>query len=248
MMGELIRAFYPRNQRPPRRDNSVPQLTFWLDAADYTSSLRYCTDLHGVVVMKLNTLIQVLSGVAAAAVVTLAGADTLELRDGKTVNGVLIGATGDTLHVRAEGQVQLINIDDVDSIRFDKRPLIQSESGSVDPAKKRAIIVAAGTLMMVSLPQEFIQGNTIKSGRFTASLSKDFKSGDVIVAAAGSKVYGQVMSTQLGGLAMVLTDLTVAGDRLPIKTQSRPLPLGGESSASVEFRVERPFTLRLASN
>jgi hypothetical protein len=46
----------------------------------------------------------------------------------------------------------------------------------------------------------------------------------------------------------VLTDLSVEGDRLSINTRSRPLPPAGDAGANLEFRVERPFTLRLASN
>lgn len=197
--------------------------------------------------MKFETLTRILSGVAAAGVMSLAQADTLELRDGRTVDGVMIGATGDTLYLRADGQVRLINIDEVASIRFDPRPMARSESGSTEPAHERAVIVAAGASMMVALPDDLVRGNPVSGDRFTASLSEDFKSGDVVVAAAGSRVYGEVVPGAPGGLAMVLTDLTVEGSRLPIKTKSRPMPANGDP-AGIEFLVERPFTLRLASN
>lgn len=198
--------------------------------------------------MKMKTLITVLSSVAALSITGPAAADTLELRDGRIAGGVLIGATGDTLYLRAEGQVRLVNIDEVASIRFDRRPLARAEPGSEDAAQRRTVIVAADAPMMVALPKDLVQGTLTMGDRFTASLSEDFTSGDVVVAAAGSKVYGQIVSPLPGGLAMELTDLTVEGERLPIKIRSRSLPAAGDAGTSVEFRVERPFTLRLASN
>lgn len=198
--------------------------------------------------MNMKTVMGIFSGIAATGLVSFAAADTLELRNGNSIDGLLIGATGDSLYVRTEGRVEIVNVDDVALIRFDKRPSPQAGAGSVGTAPRRAVIVAAGTAMMVALPQTLVQGNLINGDQFSATLSEDFKSGDVLVASAGSRVYGQVVSPAPGGLAMVLTELTVAGDRMPIKTQSRSLPLSAAADTRVEFLVERPFTLRLASN
>lgn len=198
--------------------------------------------------VKMKTLMQVFSSAAAAGAISLAAADTLELRDGRTVDGVLIGATGDTLYLRAGGQVQRLNVDEVASIRFDRRPLAQPERGPGDSALNRTVIIAAGAPIMVALPKDLARDTLAEGDHFTASLSQDFRSGEVIISPAGSKVYGRVVSPPPGGLAIVLTDLSVKGDRLPINTRSRPLPPAGDADANLEFRVERPFTLRLASN
>lgn len=195
-----------------------------------------------------KTLVGILSGIAAIGATTLVGADTLELRDGKSLDGVLIGATGDTLYLRTEGQVRHVKIDDVAAIRFDERPLDRSAADTADRTHKRAVIVAAGTSIMVLLPKELAVKNPMPGERFTAKLSEDFKSGDVLVAPAGSTVFGQIVPAQAGGPAMILTEVTVDGDRLPIKTRRQLLPATSGSPTAVEFVVEQPFTLRLASN
>lgn len=46
---------------------------------------------------------------------------------------------------------------------------------------------------------------------------------------------------------MVLTQMVVAGEQVPIRTEPRRLPLAGENLEKVEFRIERPFTLRVAT-
>lgn len=195
----------------------------------------------------MNEFIRILSGAAVAGIVGTAVADTLELRDGRTVDGALIGATGDTLYLRAGGEVRLIRIDDVGSIRFDRRPLARSESRPGNPAPERTVIVAAGTPIMVSLPESLVQGTPAAGDRFMASLSEDVRSGELVVSAAGSKVFGRVVSPP-GGMAIMLTDLVVEGNRLPIRTASLPLPPADAAGPKVEFRVEQPFTLKLASN
>jgi hypothetical protein len=197
--------------------------------------------------MKPNTLRCALAGVLASVAMGLAGADSLELRSGATMDGVLIGASGETLYLRSSGRVRQVPIEDVTSIRFEKRPLAQTTTGAEDTGSRRAVIVGAGATMNVSLPSSLAEGNLRKGERFTATLSDDFKSGSVLVAPAGSEVFGEVVAPAPGTTGLVLTEMAVSGERLAINTRPRDLPTAGESTDRVEFRIERPFTFRLAS-
>jgi hypothetical protein len=198
--------------------------------------------------MKPNTLRRAIAGVLAGAAIGVASADSVELRSGVTMDGVLIGASGDTLYLRSSGGIRQVPIDDVASIRFDKRPLARTKAGAVDTDSRRAVIVGAGATMNVSLPPSLVEGNLRKGEKFTATLSDDFTSGSVLVAPAGSEVYGEVVAPAPGATGLVLTEIAVFGERLAINTRPRDLPPAGESTDWVEFQIERPFTFRVASS
>jgi len=198
--------------------------------------------------MKPKTLGRALAGVLAGAAMGVASADSVELRSGVTMDGMLIGASGDTLYLRSSGGIRQVPIDDVTSIRFDKRPLARTETGAENADSRRAVIVGAGATMNVSLPPSLVEGNLRKDEQFTATLSDDFTSGSVLVAPAGSEVVGEVVAPTPGTTSLVLTEIAIFGERLAINTRPRNLPPAGESTDRVEFRIERPFTFRVASS
>ena len=198
--------------------------------------------------MKPKTLGRALAGVLAGAAMGVSSADSVELRSGVTMDGMLIGASGDTLYLRSSGGIRQVPIDDVTSIRFDKRPLARTETGAENADSRRAVIVGAGATMNVSLPPSLVEGNLRKDEQFTATLSDDFTSGSVLVAPAGSEVVGEVVAPTPGTTSLVLTEIAIFGERLAINTRPRNLPPAGESTDRVEFRIERPFTFRVASS
>ena len=198
--------------------------------------------------MKPNTLGRALAGVLAGAAMGVASADSVELRSGATMDGVLIGASGETLYLRSSGRVRQVPIEDVTSIRFEKRPLPQTSTGAEEADSRRAVIVGAGATMNVSLPSSLAEGNLREGEHFSATLSDDFKSGSVLVAPAGSEVFGEVVAPAPGTTGLVLTEMAVSGERLAINTRPRDLPTGGERTDRVEFRIDRPFTFRAASS
>ena len=198
--------------------------------------------------MKPKALRRALVGVLAGAAMGAASADFVELQSGATMDGVLIGASGDTLYLRSNGGIRQVPIDDVASIRFEKRPLARTKTGAENADSRRTVIVGAGATMNVSLPSSLVEGNLRKDERFSATLSDDFTSGSVLVAPAGSEVFGEVVAPAPGATGLVLTEIAVFGERLAINTRPRDLPPAGERTDRVEFRIERPFTFRVASS
>jgi hypothetical protein len=151
------------------------------------------------------------------------------------------------LYLRSSGRVRQVPIEEVASIRFEKRPLPQTSAGAENADSRRAVIVGAGATMNVFLPPSLVEGNLRKGERFTATLSDDFTSGSVLVAPAGSKVFGEVVAPAPGTTALVLTEMAVSGGRFSINTRPRDLLPAGQRTDRVEFRIERPFTFRVAS-
>lgn len=196
--------------------------------------------------MALKFLTAFLRSLALASVVSAAAADTLILRTGERLEGTFVGASGDILYLRAEGEIKQFSIDQVASIRFDQEREARRGTDPGEQDGSRAVIVGAGALITVAFSEKLLTGNLKEGQIFRTRLSKHFKSGDTLLAPAGNDVYGKIVQRDSGGAGLVLTEMVVAGERVPIRTEPRDLPATGEPLDRVDFRVERPFTLRVA--
>lgn len=184
---------------------------------------------------------------ALASVVGAAAADTLVLRSGNSLEGSFVGASGDILYLRVEGEIRQFSVDEVSSIRFDKEREARRGLDPDDRSTGRAVIVGAGAVITVAFSQRLLAGDLREGQVFKSKLALPFNSGDTLLAPAGSDVYGKITQHEPGAAGMVLTQMVVAGERVSIKTEPRRLPQAGENLEKVEFRVERPFTLRVAT-
>jgi hypothetical protein len=112
---------------------------------------------------------------------------------------------------------------------LDEAPPTKEEKPDTDkPEEKKAITVPAGTVMMVKTGTEVSSSD--KAGRkFDATLQANLLSGDVVVAKAGTEVYGQVMGSKKIGRGVVvqhsdlvlnLTQINIEGTLYPIQTSS----------------------------
>ncbi len=193
-----------------------------------------------------KTILQIVAALTLAAVVGSAPADTLLLRSGDRLDGTFLGASGDIVYLRVEGEIRQLAVDDVASIQFDEDRETPRGLDPGDRSTGRAVIVGAGAMIIVAFSERLLTGNLREGQVFRSKLAQPFKSGDTLLAPAGSDVYGKIVPHESGAAGMMLTQMTVAGERVPIKTEPRPLPQAGENLEQVEFRVERPFTLRVA--
>ncbi|MGB8223744.1 MAG: hypothetical protein WCF10_14250 [Polyangiales bacterium] len=130
------------------------------------------------------------------------------------------------------------------------------------PKEKKAITVPAGTVMMVRTGEE-ISSNDKAGRKFSATLQANLVAGDVLVAKAGSQVYGQVEKSQEVGrgvvvsssaLVLSLTQVNVDGTLYPIVTgnfseKSSGVLLTGRRAVTVpkgsilEFSLTQPLTV-----
>ena len=183
---------------------------------------------------------------ALAAGLTVVAADTLVLRTGESLEGNFVGASGDIIYLRVEGEIRQFSLDEVSSIRFEKERSTRLGTNSGDRSGWRAVIVGAGAVITVAFSQRLLTDNLREGQVFRTKLAESFKSGDTLLAPAGSNVYGKIVQHESGDAGMVLTQMVVAGEPVSIRTEPRRLPGEGEILEKVSFRLKSPFTLRVA--
>ncbi len=158
-------------------------------------------------------------------------ADTLELRDGRLLEGTYAGGTSNTLRIQIEDRVEVIPIQEVlaltiDSGSYSSGPASGSQKSAADRRFDTGNInVRAGTHLLVRLSDNLNSGEDGTGGRFTAILETNLTVDGRLVAPKGSTVYGRLASTQRGGrtfgrgrLELELTDIVISGERYPIIT------------------------------
>ena len=161
--------------------------------------------------------------IMAAAVATLF-ADTIQLRDGRKVDGTFVG--GDSRQVRllgSDGKLQTFDIGDVDTISFKSssvtaakdpapapaakepgltltpRPSTSRTSTPASSAKTPSVSVPAGTVLTVRMI-DGIDSDVNKTGeRFRASLDQPLQVGDQTVAERGADVTVQLVRVEQSG-------------------------------------------------
>lgn len=140
-------------------------------------------------------------------------------------------------------------------------PTKEEKPDTDKPKEKKAITVPAGTLMMVKTGTEVSSSD--KAGRkFDATLQANLLSGDVVVAKAGTQVYGQVMGSKTVGRGVVvqhsdlvlnLTQINIEGTLYPIQTGSFSEKSTGvilkrgsvvvPAGSILEFKLAQPLTV-----
>lgn len=130
------------------------------------------------------------------------------------------------------------------------------------PKEKNAIIVPAGTSLMVTTSEK-VSSHDKPGRRFSATLEANLLSGDVVVAESGSQVYGQVQSSneidrgtdpRRSDLVLTLTDINVEGTMYPITTGSfseqstslifKKRSVVVPSGSLLEFKLTLPLTVK----
>jgi hypothetical protein len=164
-------------------------------------------------------------------------ADTLELKNGQVVNGTYVGGTAGTVRFETAKGVQVYNTGEVLALTFTGQktaaaPTAKAPAGKTEPAKPTTaakpapvtVTVPSGTTLLVRMG-EGVSSNDATGKRFTTILETDLAAEGVVVAKAGTRVYGKVENSQQAGryagkstLDIRLTELTVAGKTVSIVT------------------------------
>ena len=164
-------------------------------------------------------------------------ADTLELKNGQVVNGTYVGGTAGTVRFETAKGVQVYNTGEVLALTFTGQkaaaaPAAKESAAKTTPAKPAAVAkpssvsvtVPAGTMLLVRMA-DGVSSNDATGKRFTTTLDTDLAADGVVVAKAGTRVYGRVENSQQAGryagqstLDIRLTELTVAGKTVSIVT------------------------------
>jgi len=181
---------------------------------------------------------------AATATLLLAGiglADTLELKDGRVLQGKYLGGTQAVLRFEVNSEVQTFPTHDIVALTFTRNssapapaaaPPPQTDALPPAPAPPPAaansyaggdVTVPAGQSILVRMIDGVDSAKNHVGDLFHASLETDLNVNGVLVARKGSDVYGRLASSDKGGtfsgkseLQLELTRIVVDGTDYPV--------------------------------
>jgi hypothetical protein len=171
-----------------------------------------------------------------------ASADTLQMKDGRVIQGRFLGGTQASVQFETKGKIELYNVDDIISVTFTGTPPASSappEASTAPPpalvpapaptqaraANATSITVPAGTDLLVRMIDSIDSDKNNVGDRFRASLEQDFVVDGVVIATKGTDVYGRLSEAKEAGhfqgksqLKLELTDILIRNRLQPIMT------------------------------
>jgi hypothetical protein len=151
-------------------------------------------------------------------------ADTIELSNGKIMEGSFTGRDGDTIKFEVDGIGMSFQTKDVKNISMGSatKPTTQQAA-----AKSGPVTIDAGTTLTIRLTDTLDSGRQATGHKFAGVLEGALIKNGVTVALAGSKVYGviseAVKARRLAGsakLMITITDINIKGQITPISTSA----------------------------
>jgi hypothetical protein len=170
--------------------------------------------------------------------VSMAWADTLELKNGSVIKGKFLGGTGTEISFQVGSTVQKYNVADIVSLKFDSEggasaPAPQPQSSLPDDpgtvahveTKPAHVTIPAGTLISVRTLNAIDSANSFVGDGFQASLEEPLMLEGNVVVAKDALVYGRLTQSNESGtfagrsqLGLELTGIVVNGKMVPVVT------------------------------
>ena len=190
--------------------------------------------------------------------VSVAAADTLELKSGKVVQGKYLGGTQHILRFEVNGEVQTFSTNDIVALTFTGRssspppapvdapppapaPAAAPAAAPVPAAANGLVTVPAGQSILIRMIDGVDSSKNHVGDVFHASLETDLTIGDTIVARKGTDVYGRLAEAQKSGnfsgrseLQLELTRLVIDGHDYPIVSSDYTLQGKGQGSSTAK--------------
>jgi hypothetical protein len=167
-------------------------------------------------------------------VCSLAQADVLELKNGKVLTGKYVGGTAGTLRFETGTGVEVIETSQALALSFTSAasapaatpPAAPAAAATPTPvaAAPSSVTVNAGTVLLVRMVDP-VTSKDPDGKRFTTTLEADLVVNGLMVAKAGTKVYGRVQSAKQAGrfagqstLDLRLSEMAIGPSLVPIMT------------------------------
>lgn len=165
-----------------------------------------------------------------------ASADTLEMKDGRVINGKYLGGTQSHLRFLVNGKIELYPVEQILALTFGGDARLAKEEGAsvAKPATKstagssvpQSVTVPAGTPLLVRMIDS-VDSSTNKVGdRFRASLEQPLVVGDTVVAPKGADVYGRLAEVKSAGQIAGQSDLKLELTGIVINGQTQTIATG----------------------
>jgi hypothetical protein len=181
-----------------------------------------------------------------------AGADTLELKDGRVLKGKYLGGTQAVLRFEINGEVQTFNTTDAVALTFTGNSGHSVPVGAPAPAAAPAlapanslagsasggdVTIPAGQSLLVRMIDGVDSSKNHVGDVFHASLETDLNVGNSIVARKGTDVYGRLAEAKEAGhfsgsseLQLELTRIVIDGKDYPVVSSDYSLQGKGRGS------------------
>ncbi len=175
--------------------------------------------------MKHIAIASILLGVISVGMAGFAFADTLEMKDGRLLEGTYVGGTQTSLRFQADGKVQVIPVKDILALTFSAPVAAAPQptpkvvlSSTKRPNRPSQYTIAAGTKLPVKILDDISVENNRKDDWFYGTLESDLIVNGKVIAPKGAGVNGQVVTAQTQGkygpaLAVTLRELELDDKR-----------------------------------
>jgi len=155
--------------------------------------------------------------------------DTLELTDGKMVEGKYMGGTQNSIRFHVGGGTKTYAITDVLALTIDSsiaaagapaQPQQQQQQAAVSPV---AVTVPPGTFLLVRMTQAVDSSRHAAGHRFTAKLEADLVVNNQVAVKRESNVYGRLSEAKQAGRVAGKSELTLELTGIMINGQIKPV-------------------------
>jgi len=163
---------------------------------------------------------------ALAAGALLLHADTLSLRNGRTLDGTFVGGSPNQVDFQTSSGTQKIPIDEIAGIKFSAPPPVQAPPA----AKGQSAVIPGGTSFRVRTIDAIDVDATKAGAKFRATLDDPIMSGGDVIVPRGAPVTLQAAKVQQGG-RMKGSDL--------IQLKVNAIAVGGKSYQVVSTMAEQ---------
>jgi len=196
------------------------------------------------------------AAILSAALAGAAAADTLELKDGRVLQGKFLGGTQATLRFQVDGDVQTFSTNDIVALTFTRgssQPQqMPAPAAPVAPAQAPApagppasqnnydsnpVTLPAGQSLLVRMIDGVDSSKNHVGDIFHASLETDLNVNGQVVARKGTDVYGRLATAEKGGkfagkseLQLELTRMVIDGHDYPLVSSDYNLQGKGRGS------------------
>jgi len=181
---------------------------------------------------------------AASATLLLAGiglADTLELKDGRVLQGKYLGGTQAVLRFEVNGEVQTFPTHDLVALTFTRNSSAPAPAAAPPPQTDAAppasapppaaansyaggdVTVPAGQSILVRMIDGVDSAKNHVGDLFHASLETDLNVNGVLVARKGTDVYGRLASSDKGGTFSGKSELQLELARIVVDGKDYPV-------------------------
>ena len=196
------------------------------------------------------------AAILSAALAGAAAADTLELKDGRVLQGKFLGGTQAILRFQVDGDVQTFSTNDIVALTFTRgssQPQqMPAPAAPVAPAQVPApagppvsqnnydsnpVTLPAGQSLLVRMIDGVDSSKNHVGDIFHASLETDLNVNGQVVARKGTDVYGRLATAEKGGkfagkseLQLELTRMVIDGHDYPLVSSDYNLQGKGRGS------------------